>query len=374
MKARIADFPDWFGPMLVKELRQSLNTRGFVYSFIGLQTVLTFVMVIAVLVYARDAQAFDANVLGGIFWILIGAMLIFVTPLRAFNSLAAERKANTLELIFMSGLSAWRIVFGKWVSLLFQALLFLLAVLPFAILRYFFGGVNLVEDLQSLLAMVLSCAVASAVALAISGMPLWVRVMVGVGLVLSFTKSDGLDFFDELWEYVRSGDPVSFHTTAEMSWWLTGFNSLLACLLALEIAAATVAPPAENHAGRQRFLALLFWLPLPFLNQMAVSEDTLHRQLWLFMSCSGVLIWQHLSVRPVLFASHCRPFRGWRSTYGLPFQIGWPSAVVFLLLGVVLLVLAMPALGSLDPLSVELVPYFVMAAAALLSAVVFWKA
>ena len=96
-------------------------------------------------------KGFDASGLGAIFWLLIGALLILVTPLRAFNELAAERKANTLELIFMSGLSAWRIAFGKWVSLLFQALLFLLAVLPYAIMRYYFGAVDLAQDLHGML-------------------------------------------------------------------------------------------------------------------------------------------------------------------------------------------------------------------------------
>ena len=32
MKGQTADFPDWFGPMLVKELRQGLKARAFVFS------------------------------------------------------------------------------------------------------------------------------------------------------------------------------------------------------------------------------------------------------------------------------------------------------------------------------------------------------
>ena len=56
MKTKIADFPDWFGPMLVKELRQGLKTRGFVFSFIGLQTVLVLVLIYHVLLYARAPE------------------------------------------------------------------------------------------------------------------------------------------------------------------------------------------------------------------------------------------------------------------------------------------------------------------------------
>lgn len=384
MKPRVADFPDWLGPMLVKELRQGLRTRGFVFSFIGLQFALMFLMVVAVLLYARDPQDFDATILGAVFWILIGGLLIFVTPLRAFNGLAAERKANTLELIFLSGLTAWRIAFGKWITLFSQALLFVLAVLPFAILRYFFGKVDLVEDLQLLLIAVLVCAVATAVTLAISGLPLWVRGLVVVGAVALLVSSA-----EEMYSFVRSflsgrsapaapayavptyavpGTAVPASPSPETGWWLVGVDCLLGTLLALEVAAASVAPPAENHAGRQRFYALLFWLPLPFLSLLGASEDVQRRQLGLSVWCTALFICHHLSVRPALFQNHCRAFRGWRSICGLPFQVGWPSATVFLVLVAVLLTLAAPSLyGIADAMAVVY-----MACAALLSSVFFW--
>jgi hypothetical protein len=375
MKPRISDFPDWFGPMLVKELRQGLKTRGFVFSFIGLQIVLVLVMVIHVLVYARHPKDFDASGLGVIFWLLIGGLLIFVTPLRAFNELAAERKANTLELIFMSGLSAWRIAFGKWVSLLFQALLFLLAVLPFAILRYYFGAVDLAQDLQAMLMVMLACAVLSAVALAISGMPLWVRILVVIGAVFFFMVfSMGLVNLI-VFSAMGRGSRWPFGSLPDGNFWLIGWDILLVCLIALQVAAASVAPLAENHAGRQRFLALLLWLPLPIMQARGVTDEAVLTQLFLFVPIVGGLVWYQLSVKPLQLLSHCRPFRGWRAFFGLPFQPGWPSAVVFLLLALVLYSVTVHGIDGRGNASEErswLEAAVVMASASLLCSTAIW--
>ena len=147
--ATLRDFPDWLGPMIVKELRQGLKARAFVLSFVGLQAVFVLVLIYQALLYSKHPDKFDASDLNGIFWTLVGIQLMILTPLRAFTALSGEKRANTLELLFMTGLTPWRITFGKWLSLFFQAVLFLLAVLPYGILRYFFGGINLADDLAS---------------------------------------------------------------------------------------------------------------------------------------------------------------------------------------------------------------------------------
>src|SRR5690606_5781704 len=167
----------WLGPMLVKELRQGLKARAFVMTFIGLQLLLVLVTIYHALEYAKEPAAYDGNSMGAIFWVLIAVQLLVITPVRALGALANERKANTLELIYMTGLTPWRIAWGKWASLMFQAMLFLMAVLPYAILRYFFGSMNLAEEMLALGLAVLLCALFTAVSLGISGMPLPVRVI-----------------------------------------------------------------------------------------------------------------------------------------------------------------------------------------------------
>ncbi len=115
--------------MIVKELRQGLKARAFVLSFVGLQAVFVLVLIYQALLYSNSVDKFNAfsTGLNGIFWTLVGIQLMVLTPFRAFTALSGERRANTLELLFMTGLTPWRFTFGKWLSLFFQAVLFLLA-------------------------------------------------------------------------------------------------------------------------------------------------------------------------------------------------------------------------------------------------------
>ncbi|MEM8953082.1 MAG: hypothetical protein AAGD22_02925 [Verrucomicrobiota bacterium] len=138
------DFSDRLSPMLVKELRQGLRTRTFTSAFLLLQAVLVFTMVVA------SAAGQASEVLDGFFWFFLGLALAFIMPLRGINALSREQKENTLELVSVTQLSAYRIVSGKWAALFSQSLLLTIAVLPYVVLRYFFGGVNLLQDLVGL--------------------------------------------------------------------------------------------------------------------------------------------------------------------------------------------------------------------------------
>jgi ABC-2 type transport system permease protein len=69
--------------------------------------------------------------------LLTGGMLPFgltelalvIVPLLAMSTLAGERSNGTLPLLFGSGLSAWSIVYGKYLALLVWLLLWLLLIL-----------------------------------------------------------------------------------------------------------------------------------------------------------------------------------------------------------------------------------------------------
>jgi len=48
--------------------------------------------------------------------------LLFLMPLHGFSALHAEIKSATLELVFLTHFSAWRIAAGKWTALMVQTL------------------------------------------------------------------------------------------------------------------------------------------------------------------------------------------------------------------------------------------------------------
>ena len=121
--------------MIVKELRQGLRTWVFASAFITLQMLL-------VLTLALTAAAGNTEAASYFFWWLIGLILIGIMPMRGFNALTDEIRMQTLDLLVLTRLSAWRIAFGKWVALVSQSALLTLSILPYVVLRYYHGGVD----------------------------------------------------------------------------------------------------------------------------------------------------------------------------------------------------------------------------------------
>jgi hypothetical protein len=238
------DFPDWLPPMLVRELRQGIQSGAFFWTFLLIQ--LALVLHAAFTVLATSGR-FDGDVLrasGGFFWTILVITVGFVIPLRGVNSIATERTGNNLDLVRLTRLSATRIVVGKWAAIVSQAGLVAVSVLPYLVLRYFLGGVNVVTELVRLGWLVVAAAVVAAVAVQTSTRPQ--RERVGLMALLGFGG----------WVMLMQsmvGGP-SF-LAASPGWFGLAVAALYATLL-LEAAAASIAPAAENHALRKRLLAL----------------------------------------------------------------------------------------------------------------------
>lgn len=183
------DFPDWLSPILVKELRQGLKSRAFVSIATILQGGMAFLFVLAALSgMAPGSGALDA--LNGFFWFMLWVPLVFVTPGRALQAVAEETKLQTLELVQMTRMQSLRIVFGKWIALSSQSLLLVLAVLPYFVLRYFFGGVDLVSDVSNLVSLIALSLLLTAAGLAGSTLKPGLRIVavVAVSSILLFTS------------------------------------------------------------------------------------------------------------------------------------------------------------------------------------------
>ena len=244
------DFADWLSPMLVKELRQGVRSRAFVSTFILLQAA----MLLNVLIGLSNADSDGAEESTIFFWVLVGISVLFILPMSGLNSVGNEIKANTLELIFLTRLTALRIIAGKWLAVFAQAVLLVCAVLPYLVLRYFMGGVNLTAELIALATMLGASAVFSAVTIGLS--PYQTRVVRGVlvvGFVFLIWGSAGPFLFGR----VGMGGPLGW------SRWL--IVPVVACAvillwLMLEVGASRIAPGAENHAAAKRTLAFAAFL------------------------------------------------------------------------------------------------------------------
>ena len=242
------DFPAWISPMLVKELRQGVQSGAFAWTFILLQVAMFLLMTFWVLNRSTGLQSrLEVNQLfHGFFWAVFGFAAAVILPVRAAGSMTAERVGNTLDLLRLTHLSSTQIVVGKWLAVMAQVLLIAAAVLPYLVLQYFFGGLDIVADLFSFMVVLLVAAVITAGSLAAAGQSPLTR-----GLITAF-------FFFAVPNFL--GGAGSVFGTAVLSPWsaLPAILVVAALLTAVMLvyAAAAIAPPAENHAARVRVLAL----------------------------------------------------------------------------------------------------------------------
>ena len=116
-------------------------SRAFYIALVFL--IMQALMILCVLLYvvslSKNLGVRGAN---GMFWTFVSILLLMIMPLRGFGTVYNEVKENTIELIFLTRLSAWRIVAGKWGALCFQTLLLFSALLPYVVLRYFLGSID----------------------------------------------------------------------------------------------------------------------------------------------------------------------------------------------------------------------------------------
>lgn len=326
-----SDFADWLSPMLVKELRQGMRSKVFMSAFYLTQ----LLMILSVVFNLAAAAAMDSDnnlmeFLNGLFWFMISVPLLLVMPVRGFGALHGEMKARTLELVFLTKLSAWRIAAGKWTALVVQTLLLLCAVMPYVVLRYFLGGVDLIEDAQSVFFLFVASAALTALTIAMSPFESkLLRVLFIVGLIglLQF-----LPWLLMLWMTMSR---ISGTTGASAMAW-----QIYLCLaayvpafivLAIEVAASRIAPAAENHALRKRLLGLYFLLiPLP-LAWTGLDLRGLYGASMIFLF---VVVLDALAEPFQPVKSLYRPFVKFKGAGGLLAALltpGWPTATVYAL-------------------------------------------
>lgn len=245
-RASFTDYADWLNPMLVKELRQGLRKNWFTVVFIIVQLLLVGFLGFNLLTMKATGSQELGSMFDGVFWFVLGLLVMFIMPMRGLNAISEEKKTNTMELVQVTHLNSTRIVWGKWVSLVSQTLLLITAVLPYAVLRYFFGGVDIVDNLTTIAGMVLASLAISAVAIYFSTMPKFAR---GLPIILMMFGWN----FGAVFLFGRfTGGP----TFTMMSLPVGIFVVIVITLFALALSAQRIAPIAENHSAPLRLIPL----------------------------------------------------------------------------------------------------------------------
>ncbi|HWA26168.1 MAG TPA: hypothetical protein VG734_10935 [Lacunisphaera sp.] len=343
------EFPGWIPAMLVKELRQALRAKGFVGLFLVFHLVAIVVFWWTIEINSASGLRETFTWLNGAFWTLLNVVMLLVVPLRGLGSLRMELDNKTLDLLVLTRLTAWRIVLGKWVALVAQGALFLLAVMPYGVVRYFFGSVDLARDLVLAGWLFLASAALAAICLWISGLPKLFRVMLPVLLFMSFQSLGMATAFSAIMSG-RSGLGRGIRTPFE-NLGATGVSVLgLVMLIFLGLAVRRIAPPAENHAKWARLLGLV----LLGVTLIIVSVTYIGRGEMLAFGFITVML-----ISAVELSRDCLPMRPhwspWsqggavRAWFGRLLLPGWPSAALFAAVALGVFVAALLLVPSLAP-------------------------
>lgn len=312
---------DWLNPILVKELRQGVRGNIFTGAFLLLQFLMLISMAIALI---ESSVGGDRDMSTGFFWFLIAVPVLLILPISGGLALSGERTVNTLEPMLLTRLSARRIVLGKWGAIAGQSALLVSAVLPYVVLRYFLGGVNLAYELLGLLDLMVSSALLAGITVGLSAAPLsglfrWllavgvaaiVLIQLHVVLVPAFARPGGAE-----WVSVVVGSSLT----------------LLVLLMMLEAGALQIAPPAETSTSRIRLLAVLALVLGAWACHGKLDEVRGTLVFWTTVVQAGVAVaslCEGLKEIPSLYAPYLR-VRGVRALLGLLLCPGWPSGVLF---------------------------------------------
>ncbi|MGB1261126.1 MAG: hypothetical protein ACPG6P_13860 [Akkermansiaceae bacterium] len=329
----IADFPDKLNPMVVKELRQGLRGVSFVILFIAIQAFLCLIL-LSTAAAASYANA-GALISRTIFFFFAVAVLV-VQPLRGISALSGEIKGNTIDLLCMTRLSAWRITFGKWCSIMSQSALILTAIIPYLILRYFFGDMQLFSELLLLLSVFLLAAVMTAFTVGFSALnSIILRVLlplcVAFGLLCFtwiFLVSDGRHLFPDIVRALTLRDGQD-----KLVYLAFVIGCVYSAWMLLDLGTSMIAPIAENRATMRRLVsaALIAAILVSFYLADAPYEAMLMIGLVLCLPVSIISVTESHQLVPPVTAPFVRKGVFGRLA-GRILYPGWATGLLFVLM------------------------------------------
>jgi len=327
----INDFPDKLNPMLVKELRQGLRGISFVTLFIAVQAFLCFILLITAAVASQENAG---HLLSRIIFFFFSFAVLIVQPLRGISVLSNEIKGNTIDLLCLTRLSSWRITFGKWVSIVSQSALILTAIIPYLILRYFFGDMQMFSEILLLLSTFLLSSMFTAITVGFSGLrSVIIRVLlpiaaatIGLSMIWAMYLS-GRNNYQDVLRLVTLTDAASTFT-------FLGFVSatIYTAWISLDLGTSMIASIAENRSSLRRSisLGLIVVTMLAFSFAGVDTSIALFIGLALCLPISIISLTENPHLVPPIVASFTRKgFLG--RVAGILLYPGWATGLIYVI-------------------------------------------
>jgi|GEM_PF-4058087 len=131
----------FFNPILVKDLRSTARSLRFFLFILGF----VFLACIPLLAIAADLnfsrsgagkELFDAM------FIIQAVCIGLAIPAYACTTVSAERQRRTFDLLRITSLKPWEILWGKFVAIMSYILVFIFAFLPLVAICFLYGGAD----------------------------------------------------------------------------------------------------------------------------------------------------------------------------------------------------------------------------------------
>ncbi len=317
--------------MLVKELRQGLRTRSFIAVFLTLQALLGIILLSA---SALASSEHSGSSISNIIFTFFSIAVLVLQPMRGIGALSSEIKGNTIDMMVLTRLSAWRIVTGKWSAIVTQSALILVTIIPYLILRYFFGGMNLLGEIVLLGMIFISSATLSAITVGLSAstsiilrsfLPM-IALPMGAFVILGMLSSSR-----------EIGQLIQFCALEEKESRIAIPLIIAACAYGgyfmLSAGTSLIATHAENHSTLRRIIALgITFIAAAICSSNFVDPEVVPFIL-IFIAAPAFAISLSEFAPPIapVYENFSRrgPFGKAAAVLFLP---GWPSGVFFCLL------------------------------------------
>ncbi len=194
---------EWFSSILVKEARQALKSRQFLWTFFAMLLVVACWTVGALsYLQSNDGQNNSPGpfLLYG-FWLILGFPLAIVIPFATFRSLAAEFEDGTLQLVSITTMRPYQIIAGKLGVAGLQIMVYLSVLAPCIAFTYLLRGIDIRQIWWGLM-----IAVTGSIALCMFGLFLAsVSRSRQIGVALSVLLLFGVAMVYWIWCYVSWG-------------------------------------------------------------------------------------------------------------------------------------------------------------------------
>ncbi len=265
----ISRLSEYMNPILVKEVRQALNSRVFLLTFMTMLFVCWSISVAGSLMAGEKLQYVAyAPLFFTLYASVLMVALFVIVPFSAYTSLQSERQEATFDVLTITTLGARRIVFGKMANALVQILIFFIAITPFVAFTSLLQGFQLANVCWVMLGLFYVSVTLSAVGIVASSLATK-RFFQGVNMILFIAglllltlslATGGVSPWSGSAIYELSRQQVfGDHWVIWLGFGIAGLFAAIYSWLALEVAVARITFVSDNRSTAIRvcFLILL---------------------------------------------------------------------------------------------------------------------